>query len=265
MEACIFLVCLGASCVGGICGIGGGVIIKPVLDALGIMSVSAISFLSGLTVLAMSSVSVFRQRKLHLVDVRTGGLLGAGAVLGGIGGNALFQGIKDAAGNDAFVGMAQAAALGVVTLLTLAYSAWGRKRLPSYTVTSPAACVLIGVLIGASSSFLGIGGGPINLAILYFAFSMDTKTAASTSLYMILFSQAANLLTYLVKGTLPAVSLHYLALMVSAGLLGGALGANICKRASARTTDRLFSALLAVIILICMYNTWRFAGRLGIA
>lgn len=263
MEVCVFLVSLCASCAGGICGIGGGVVIKPVLDALGVMSVSAISFLSGLTVLAMSSVSVFRQRKFHLVNVRTSGLLGVGAVLGGIGGNVLFQEMKSAAGNDAFVGMAQAAALGVITLLTLVYSVWLRERIRSYTVTSPAACVLIGAGIGAASSFLGIGGGPINLAILYFAFSMDTQTAASTSLYMILFSQAANLLSHLIKGTVPPVPLHYLVLMVSAGLLGGTIGSNICKRTSARTTDRLFSVLLVLIILICAYNTRRFAHLLG--
>ena len=53
----VFLICFFASIVGAICGIGGGVIIKPVLDAFGIMSVSAISFLSGCTVLSMTTYS----------------------------------------------------------------------------------------------------------------------------------------------------------------------------------------------------------------
>lgn len=35
-----------ASVIGAICGIGGGVIIKPVLDLCGLASVSTISFLS---------------------------------------------------------------------------------------------------------------------------------------------------------------------------------------------------------------------------
>ena len=52
MAILIFVICLLASMTGSICGIGGGVIIKPVLDALGIMSVSAISFLSGMPVLS---------------------------------------------------------------------------------------------------------------------------------------------------------------------------------------------------------------------
>jgi len=53
-----FLVALGASAVGAICGIGGGVIIKPVLDLLHLETVPTISFLSGCTVLTMSCYSV---------------------------------------------------------------------------------------------------------------------------------------------------------------------------------------------------------------
>ena len=47
-----WIVSFGASIAGAICGIGGGVIIKPTLDAFGVLSVSTISFLSGCTVLA---------------------------------------------------------------------------------------------------------------------------------------------------------------------------------------------------------------------
>lgn len=260
MELCIFFVCLCASCAGGICGIGGGVVIKPVLDALGVISVSEISFLSGCTVLAMSSISVIRQRKQHQIDLRIGGFLGAGAALGGVSGNGLFHLVKAVAGNDGFVGMAQAIALGIITGITLLYSAFLRKRIRSYSVASTAACFSIGCFVGILSSFLGIGGGPINLAILYFAFSMDTKTAASTSLYMILLSQAANLISYFVKGTVPDISLHYLVLMVSAGFIGGTLGSNICKKISARTTEQLFIILQLMIVLICVYNACRFAG-----
>ena len=43
----LFAVCLVASTVGAVAGYGGGVIIKPVLDALGIMPVSTISFQIG--------------------------------------------------------------------------------------------------------------------------------------------------------------------------------------------------------------------------
>ena len=94
MIILIFVVCTMASLVGGLCGIGGGVIIKPTLELLGVMSVSAISFLSGLSVMSMAAISVFRQRKTRRMELRIGSLLAVGAVVGGIAGNALFQMVK---------------------------------------------------------------------------------------------------------------------------------------------------------------------------
>ncbi|WP_407537142.1 hypothetical protein [Cetobacterium somerae] len=63
MEILYFVVCLGASILGAISGIGGGVIIKPILDALGTMQVSTISFLSGCTVLGMTTMTLYRNSK----------------------------------------------------------------------------------------------------------------------------------------------------------------------------------------------------------
>ncbi len=56
----IALICFVASSVGAIVGIGGGVIIKPVLDSFKIMDVTVISFLSGITVLCMSTYTVIK-------------------------------------------------------------------------------------------------------------------------------------------------------------------------------------------------------------
>jgi len=259
MSLLIFLICLSASVIGGICGIGGGVIIKPVIDAMGVMDVSSISFLSGLTVLSMSVVNMLRQRGSKLVEFRIGSLLAVGAVLGGIAGNALFQALKRAVGQDSLVGMVQAVVLALVTLMTLIYSAALRRRLPSFHVASPAATVAIGLFMGILSAFLGIGGGPFNLAILFFAFSMDTKKAAANSLYIIMCSQAASFLTSCVQRTIPDVELLYLVSMVSGGILGGLIGSSVNKKISAATTDKLFTGLLCVIILICCYNAWRFS------
>lgn len=259
MTILIFFICLGASIAGSICGIGGGVIIKPLLDMLGIMSISAISFLSGLTVMSMAAISVFRQRKLRLVDLRTGSLLAVGAAVGGAAGNAVFQAVKAYAGHDRLVGSLQAAVLAAVTLLTLIYSAFLREKLPAYRVHAAPACALLGGVMGLMSAFLGIGGGPINLAILYFAFSMDTKKAAANSLYIILFSQISSLIASLCKGTVPDFPLHCLPVMTAAGVIGGMLGTRINRSLSASAAARLFDVLLLAVIGICICNAVRFA------
>lgn len=256
-----FLVSLCASTVGAVCGIGGGVIIKPVLDLLHLETVAAISFLSGCTVLSMSCYSVGRAMLAgeKRVSLSTGTPLALGAAAGGLLGSWLFTAVKAMFENPNTVGAVQAACLAVVTLGTLVYTVC-KSRIPTHRVDSKAVCVAIGLALGCMSSFLGIGGGPINLVVLYFFFSMDTKTAAANSLYIIFFSQLANLLTTLATGAVPDFQPLTLALMVAGGIGGGILGRSLNKRMDNRMVERLFIVLMAVIIGISLFNSWRYAG-----
>lgn len=79
-----FLICFFASIIGAICGIGGGVIIKPVLDAFGVMDVATISFLSGCTVLSMTTYSVIKSKLSGSsnIEQKTGLPLALGAAVG---------------------------------------------------------------------------------------------------------------------------------------------------------------------------------------
>ena len=96
MSILAFLVSFLASTAGAICGIGGGVIIKPTLDLFQMASVSTISFLSGCTVLSMSLYSVGRGLLAHdsTVDFKTGTPLALGAAIGGVFGKQLFTAVK---------------------------------------------------------------------------------------------------------------------------------------------------------------------------
>ncbi|MGN0972545.1 MAG: TSUP family transporter, partial [Aristaeellaceae bacterium] len=98
------------------------------------------------------------------------------------------------------------------------------------------------------------GGGPMNLAVLYYFFSMDTKQAAINSILVILLSQLASLGMTLVSGTVPDFAWSIFIAMASAGILGGVLSARLQKKLSAARVDTLFAGLLVVIFLICMYN-----------
>ena len=58
MGIVLFSITFIATAFGAISGIGGGVIIKPVMDALVDFPIATISFLSGNTVLAMTAVTL---------------------------------------------------------------------------------------------------------------------------------------------------------------------------------------------------------------
>lgn len=253
------LISFGASVAGAICGIGGGVIIKPTLDAFGVLSVSAISFLSGCTVLAMTCYSVIKGKMSgeSLVDMKTGTPLAIGAALGGVAGKSMFQAISSLFADRDTVGAVQAACLLVITLGTLVYTI-KKDKIHTHHVTHPVVCVAIGLVLGIFSSFLGIGGGPINLVVLFYFFSMDTKTAAQNSLYVILFSQITGVLNSLVTGTVPEFSIWLLVLMVAGGILGGVSGRAINKRIQEKMVDNLFLVLMVIIIGINLYNIYQF-------
>ncbi len=74
------------------------------------------------------------------------------------------------------------------------------------------------------STFLGIGGGPINLVVLFYFFSMDTKTTPENSLYIIFFSQIASLISSIVTKSISAFSIRMLVMMVLCGIGGGDAG-----------------------------------------
>lgn len=250
-----FIICFMASGIGAVCGIGGGVIIKPVLDAFHVMSVAQISFLSGCTVLSMSTYSVIKSRlgKESYLDKKISFFLAVGAAFGGLAGKWLFSYVAGLSHDRNKVGAIQAFCLMLVTIGTLIYTL-NKKRITTRKVNGPVICAIIGLLLGIMSSFLGIGGGPINLVVLFFFFSMNTKAAAENSLYIIFFSQLTSLLSTVLSNNIPEVDPLVLLTMVIGGIFGGIFGRALNKNISEQIVDKLFIALMSVIICICVYN-----------
>lgn len=256
----IVLVCFFSSVVGAICGIGGGVIIKPVLDATGVMAVTTVSFLSGCTVLSMSVVSLYKNLKAKHTfpfDKKFATVLALGGVVGGLTGKELYQGIISRLSDSSRVGAIQAFVLMIVTIGTLVYTVF-KEKVHTRNLGNQAVIFVIGIILGIMSSFLGIGGGPINLVVLFYFFSMETKQAALYSIYVIMFSQISSLLSTVLKGNVPPFEPGILLIMIACGILGGLVGSRINKKIENKTVDKLFMGLMGIIICINIYNIFRY-------
>lgn len=250
----IILICFGSSVIGSVCGIGGGVIIKPVLDAAGIMSVDTINFLSGFTVLSMAFVSVSKNIRSRVqFNKQKATLLAVGAAFGGLAGKAMYQLMIQGFSDSQRAGAVQAGILMVLTVGTLIYTVC-KKKITTWHVTNRLLTILIGCVLGILSSFLGIGGGPINLVVLFYFFSMETKQAAAYSLYIIMFSQCVSVLTNIVNGHVPQFPLSVLILMILCGITGGMAGSKLNRSFTEKTVNCLFLGVMGFIILISIYN-----------
>ena len=192
------------------------------------------------------------------VDLKTGTPLAIGAAVGGVAGKQLFSTVRALFANPNTVGVVQAGCLAVITAGTLVYTIF-KSKIKTHHIDSAGACIGIGLVLGLTSSFLGIGGGPINLVVLFFSFDMDTKTAAQNSLYIILFSQITSLLTTLVTQSVPEFTWSALTLMVCGGIGGGMAGRAVNKRMDNTAVDKLFMGLMVVIILISISNAVRYS------
>lgn len=263
--AAVFAVCFLASLLGPLCGIGGGVIIKPVVDALGVMPVATVSFLSSISVLTMSLATLVQNAAARTSTVNTRSLLplALGSAVGGVVGKALFNGLSAGFPDTEAVGAVQAIVLIALSALVLIYTL-NKNRVHGLHIEAAAPKTAVGFVAGACWSFLGIGGGPFNLAILTFCFAMESKPAAQASLFIIAFSQTASLVYSLASGNVPDMALVALAGACVAAIAGSVVGRCLVKKMDSAAVDRLYLVALLLIILISCYNAARFTGLLGI-
>ncbi|MBR3358745.1 MAG: sulfite exporter TauE/SafE family protein [Solobacterium sp.] len=249
------IVSLFASIIGAICGIGGGVIIKPVLDMVSSDGASVINFLSGCTVLSMSLYSVGKELLGGKTNINYKQMvpLALGSAAGGICGNTLFNTLKNQFAEPRIISGIQAICLAAVVFLSMLYTL-KKDSIKNLKIDNMAVSAVIGFALGTMSSFLGIGGGPINLVVLYFFFSMNTKEAAFNSIFVILFGQITNLGKTILTHTVPEFNTLTLVLMVCGGLLGGIIGRTMNKKIDGKTVEKLFLGAMVLILVICALN-----------
>lgn len=252
--AIMLLVCFGASVIGAVSGIGGGVIIKPLLELVTPYSVAVISFLSGCCVLVMSVTALLRRRSelKGAFALRKMTLLALAAALGGVSGKLLFNAVHAGLG-ELRLGAGQSLVLGLIVALLIVYQL-RRRKITSRRLQSPYISALLGFAMGLLSSFLGIGGGPFNVVIFNYFFSMESKRASLHSLYIILFSQTASLLLTLAMGGIPSFSLILLPCAVAGGVLGAFAGSAIAKGLDNRAVGRVYMAALVIVLAMAARN-----------
>ncbi len=252
----------------GMFGVGGGFLITPLLFFIGIPPPIAVA--TGVNQVVASSVSgVLAHLRRRTVDLRMGGVLLAGGVLGSGLGIWLFNILGDLGQLDLFVQLAYVLFLGSIGALMLVEGVRALRRsrradapprrlhrhlwvhrLPmkmkfrtSGLYISVIPPVVIGFVVGVMAALMGVGGGFIMVPAMIYLLGMPTKVVVGTSLFQIIF--VTGFTTVMHATTNQSVDV-LLALIL---ILGGVVGAQVGTRLGLRLKAEQLRVLLALIVL----------------
>jgi uncharacterized protein len=264
------LVAAGAVCaglLGALTGLGGGLVIVPMLTLLFHVDIRYAIGASLVSVIATSSGAAAAYVREGFTNVRVGILLETGTTIGALVGASI-------------AGLIPTGALAILFGLVLLYSAyqsvqpraehvlsdhpdrWARRfrldstyptqhGLQAYSVQGVPAGLGLMFLAGILSALLGIGSGIIKVLAMDHAMKLPFKVSTTTSNFMIGVTAAASAGIYLHDGYIePAI-----AFPVMLGVLAGALlGARLLTRAKTLLLRRLFTVVVVVMAVEMLYK-----------
>lgn len=252
-----FILTLFATSVGSLTGMGGGVIIKPIMDVMGDFSVQSIGVMASITVFSMAIVSILKQIKAKTkIPFDTAIPLAIGSVAGGIIGENVLSAIVNFFNANSIVTVVQNAVLAILILCVFVYMK-NKSKIKSKELKGIPVSLVVGIFLGFCSSFLGIGGGPINVALIIYLFSYSTKTATICSLVTILFAQISKLTTVALTTGFSEFDLSVTPVMVVAAIIGGFVGAYFNKKCTEKTVEKAFNIIQLVVLGLTIFNIIR--------
>lgn len=246
-------VILVATTLGAFVGLGGGVIIKPILDFIGAEPRMQVDFLSSTAVFTMSVVSTLRYIK-NKVEFKKDiiFLISFGSIAGGWLGNKSMDLLSTVIDQEK-VRCVQAFVLVALLLAVCFYVSKGRK---SFHIKNNVAILFVGLMLGFFASFLGIGGGPVNVAVLALLFSLSVKESAVYSVAIIFFSQLSKLTTLFVSTGIEPYAHQWktLIFILPAAILGGIIGSKFNRKFDDKLIRKVFSAVMILLVALNVYN-----------
>ena len=235
----LILITLGflAGGLGSIAGLGGGIIITPVLVLFFHVPLPLAVAASLVAVIATSTAASSVHVERHVTDVRLAMVLELTTTLG-----AALAAIVSAHINHRVI-----AVIFICFLLYSAYSMLKKELRPStqanmdqwqpgepYKIKTYPAGLGISLIAGSVSGLLGIGGGPIKVPAMYLIMGVPLRVATATSNFMIGVTAATSALVYYGRGDLRLDIAGPLVVGVFSGsLIGARLAPHIRTRAIA--------------------------------
>ncbi len=257
----LLLILLGlfAGAWGALVGLGGGIILVPVLSLWFGLPIKTAVGISLVCVIATSSAAAAVYVQRHWTDLRLGMVLELATVLGAITGAMVVTLLSDRIVKGLFGGFLVYAA--VMMLRQRAESSEEKNgSLPAYEVRNYPLGLAVSYLAGSASGMLGIGGGPIKVPMMYLFMGVPLRVAAATSNFMIGVTASASAFLYYARGDMVVPVAAPLAVGVFAGALAGS---KLSPRLRSRWIRWLLMPVLVYLALLMLSEAFHlpFLGR----
>ena len=236
-----------AAALGSIVGLGGGVIIVPVLTLAGIPPPIAATN-SLFAVLANSSSSTLSYYRQKRINYREGIMLGLMAVPG-IAVGALLSSDMSPDTFKFFFAMVIVASAAYMLLRRGVRRAGRQRRAGLVMVLAAGASFFAGVL----SSLFGVGGGVVFMPLLVVVVGMAAWRAAPTSQFILLFVSSSSLAAHALLGDMNLTHALY---MLGGAFAGGMAGARLSKRVKDTYLRVLVAGVLFVVAAKIFLGTY---------
>jgi uncharacterized protein len=242
MSAFLVAVGLAAGTLGSMLGVGGGIIMVPVLTLLSVPPTQAASTsLVAVTSASISSTIEYSRQKR--IDYRLSLEMAAWAIPGGVLGAILSDYLPGESFKMYFGILLALAGLYILYRnLILTHSA-GKK----YSVAVRAAAVFVAAFCaGVISSLFGVGGGIVFVPAMLLMLGLTMQRAAPTSQLTLLMTSISGVFTHSLLGHPDYIQ----ALALSAGAFTGAqIGARVSRVAKEALLQRLLGLMLMAVAI----------------
>ena len=259
----------------GLCGVGGGFLMTPLLTMIGIPPTIAAASDSN-QIVASAASGTYAHSRLGGVDFKMGLFLFAGGLAGSTLGVRIVESLRAEGHVDFIIRILYVVLLGGVGAYMMAEgvsclrkravpdpadnisnaSAWNRflgvlpwpVRFGKSGITlSPILPLVAGCLVGLVAAILGVGGGFIMLPTMCYVLRMPIRVVVGTNLFQ-------ELLVCVKITVLQAAENHTVDLVLALTLLAGStvgaqLGARLSHRINADTLKIIFASVVLIIMV----------------
>ena len=258
----LIILSIAAGLIGSLFGLGGGIIVVPVLTILYGMPSAEAAAVSLVAIVAISSTSASSLIKNRMTNVRIGLRLEVAAAAGAVVGAVIALYVQS---------WVLATCFAIVLIYSAVYMLLRPERLiqhdgpPSadsfvyrdaktdedirYNVQNVGTGMIGFMAAGITSALSGVGGGTIKIPVMNVHMRIPMKVATATSSYVIGITAFSGAVVYLLSGVL---DIETAAFVTIGAFVGSFMGLKILPRINAYSMRRYFSVLLLFLASVML-------------